>query len=651
MQAGKEPITVYVLYMDIVDSTRATVEQQDRINARLKEIVMATREFQDARARNELISLPTGDGMALVFLRKLEAPARCAIEIQRALLADPFCGLRMGIHSGPVLLEPDINGQPNVSGDGISLAARVMSCASGGHILLSRNAADLLRNLEAWKTKLHKLGEYQVKEDRLEVWNFVDGEIGNRTRPTLPTSSRTRLMVLPFRMLREDPEIEFLAFSLADAITNSLSGLKSLALRSSMAAARYAGPSPDFKLIAKEAEVDAVLTGTLLRSGQRLRVSAQLSAVPGGTVLWSQSSQWNSTDVFQLQDDLAQGIVQSLSLPITARESSLLKHDVPSSAAAYEYYLRANQVATDWETTRVARDLYVRSLDHDPNYAPAWARLGRCHRLIGKYGGQRDDLNQAEYAFRRALELNPDLALAHNLFATLEADRGGARDAMVKLLRRAHGNANDPDLFAGLVYVCRFCGLLNASLAAHEQARRLDPLIPTSANQTFFMAGDYERALQCSATDIGYMDALALAAMDRGDQALQLLRDREQRKHQHQLIRWFVISLRALLEGRKEEALQATEQGIALIHWGGEELYYFVRQLARAGDVERAITELERTVESGFICRPVLERDPWLDSLRSGQRFSELLRTVEFRHQEARRMFIEAGGLVVLGAE
>ena len=111
-ESEPEPITAYVLFMDIVKSSQLSADAQRRTNARLKEVVINTREFQAARTRDELISLPTGDGMALVFSRKIEAPLMCAIEIWRALQTEPFCRLRMGIHCGVVFLQRDINGRP-----------------------------------------------------------------------------------------------------------------------------------------------------------------------------------------------------------------------------------------------------------------------------------------------------------------------------------------------------------------------------------------------------------------------------------------------------------------------------------------------------------------------------------------------------------
>jgi TolB-like protein len=185
------------------------------------------------------------------------------------------------------------------------------------------------------------------------------GSRGKQLRPaagvTVPAESaarRKRLIVLPFRLLQPDPEIEYLVFGLADAITASLSGLDSLVVRSSLVAARYTGEI-DLKRISSEAAVDLVLTGTLLRSGGQLRVSAQLVESASGRVVWSQTAEGGLQDAFQLQDQVVSRIVGSLALPLNARHP-----DVPASPLAYEHYLRANELAYDFDPA--ARELYLR---------------------------------------------------------------------------------------------------------------------------------------------------------------------------------------------------------------------------------------------------------------------------------------------------
>jgi TolB-like protein len=140
--------------------------------------------------------------------------------------------------------------------------------------------------------------------------------------------------VLPFRILRPDEGSDFLAVSLPDAITSSLAAIDSLVVRSSMTASRYAASGLDIKAIAEQAQVDAILTGTILSDGEHLRVNSQLIEGRDGELLWSKTSTVSLRDIFHLQDDLVDRIVESLHGPLTAREQRALKHDVPASALA-----------------------------------------------------------------------------------------------------------------------------------------------------------------------------------------------------------------------------------------------------------------------------------------------------------------------------
>ena len=460
----------------------------------------------------------------------------------------------------------------------------------------------------------------------------------------IPTPKR--LIVLPFRLIQPDPEIEFLAFGLADAITASLSGLDSLMVRSSLVAARYAGQI-DLKRISSEAVVDLVLVGTLLRSGDQLRVSTQLVEAASGTVVWSQTAQGGLRDVFQLQDQVVARIVNSLALPLSARERRLLSHDVPSSPTAYENYLRANELAYDFDPA--ARDLYVRCVEEDPHYAPAWARLGRCCRIVAKFGGDPENFSRAKTAFARALELRPDLALAHNQLAYLEADCNLAERAMVRLFLRAKAARTDPELFAGLVHVCRYCGLLEASVAAHEHACRLDPTIRTSVCHTYFMLGDYHQALETSREVLGYIGPLALISLGREQEALALARRMEYTSTPLPLVRCVFSSARALAEGARTEAIALSERAIALITHGPEELFQQARHLAYLSERDRALVILARAVDEGFFCYPALVRDPWLNCLRAAPEFEGILQRALGRHTKAVRAFVEAGGEQLLG--
>lgn len=460
----------------------------------------------------------------------------------------------------------------------------------------------------------------------------------------------TRLMVLPFRVLRPDTETDFLAFSLPDAITSSLSGLSALVVRSSAAAARFGSESPDFRRIASEAEVDVVVTGTLLRSGDRLRVTTQLAEAPAGTLLWSQSAQVTLTDIFELEDNLVRRIVEALALPLTAREHRMLAQDVPESARAYEFYLRGNQLALDSGTWTLARDLYLRCVEEAPRYAPAWARLGRVHRLLAKYAPvQSPELEQkAESAFTRALELNPEMALAHGLFAQFEVEAGRPKDAMVRLIQRARIAGTQVDLFVGLVHACRYCGLLDASLAAHEYARRLDPQARTSVNFTHLARGEYERSIAADAPgDLFGTRNYALATLGRGEEVRTACLEVEPTLKGGPLE--LVRAQRAVAEGDRAALVSAGNVLLAAGMRDPEGIYLGLRMLAFVGLQEEALSHLRRVVEGGYFCVPNFRRDPWLAGLRGQPGFLAVMERADLLHAEARHAFAVAGGQALLG--
>jgi serine/threonine protein kinase/tetratricopeptide (TPR) repeat protein len=186
----------HVLFMDIVAYSRLPMDQQQQMLLHLQEAVRETQEFVRAKASDQLIRLPTGDGMALVFFGDVEAPVRCALELHRILRRWPEIQLRMGIHTGPVYRVEDINAARNVAGGGINIAQRVMDCGDGGHILISESVADVLDQVSTWKTALHDLSEAEVKHGvRVHLYNLYTEEAGNRKLPQKLRTAQTTAAV------------------------------------------------------------------------------------------------------------------------------------------------------------------------------------------------------------------------------------------------------------------------------------------------------------------------------------------------------------------------------------------------------------------------------------------------------------------------
>jgi len=470
-----------------------------------------------------------------------------------------------------------------------------------------------------------------------------------RAEEAAPPEPAIRFIALPFSVLNGDERAGFLEHSLPEAISASLAGLRSLTIRSSLLAARLAEANPDPRHIAREADVDMVLAGTVLCEGDQVRVSAELIHAPSGTLVGSYVCQTRLDNLIEVQDSLVRGIVELLVLRLTERERRVLANNVPASARAYEFYLRANHLQRQrtLENLSMARDLYRECLDEDPDYAPAWARLGRCYRTLEKFGVEGpQSLELAKWAFHRAFALSPDLPIAHNLYTQFEADSGHAQAAMVRLLGQAERHPNDPELFGGLVQACRYCGLLDESVRAHHRARRLDPQIVTSVAHTFFLLGDYERTLEWYSLGFRYyLDLAAMAAAGREAEAAELL---GRRSFPGGPFPAMMESLRFFLQGDHARSLEIVRQALAMPTPDPEAKFYLTRQLARDGEHADALRTIRDLATEGYVCSTALRCDPWLRPLARLPDFQDVLDEVLSRGADARAAFQAAGGDRVL---
>lgn len=196
LDEGSRAESVNVLFIDIVGFAKLPVNQQRQALKQLLQAVRSTDEYNRANAAAQLLRLPTGDGMALVFLNTTPIePASCAKNICKAQLAGKQSfGVRMGVHSGPVYRDQDIDDRPNVTGDGINLAQRVMNCGDDGHILLSSSVAEFLKAFDDWAQQIQDFGEVKVKHDRrMHIFNLCGEGFGRCSLPHIIVRAQRRL--------------------------------------------------------------------------------------------------------------------------------------------------------------------------------------------------------------------------------------------------------------------------------------------------------------------------------------------------------------------------------------------------------------------------------------------------------------------------
>jgi tetratricopeptide (TPR) repeat protein len=235
--------------------------------------------------------------------------------------------------------------------------------------------------------------------------------------------------------------------------------------------------------------------------------------------------------------------------------------------------------------------------------------------------------------------------MAHNYFTQVEADSGHALRAIVRLLGQADQHPNAPELFTGLVQATRYCGLLEESLRAHQRARKLDSKAVTSVAHTWFLLGDYPRALEWYPPGSRfYLDAAILAVSGREAEALELLATRSH-------LAPMVESLRFSLAGDHRRSIEAATRALESSPPPEPELrFYLARHLAHDGAGHDALAAICRLAGQGFVCSTALRGDAWLQPLSRLPEFPAVLDTVLSCEADARAAFRAADGDRILSA-
>ena len=521
----------HVLFIDIVGYSKLLIEEQkERLN-QLTEIVLATAQVREA-SEEQLVRLPTGDGMALVFRHSPEEPARCALEIAEALRKHPELPVRMGIHSGPVSEVTDVSGRTNIAGAGINMAQRVMDCGDTGHILLSQHVADDLMQYRQWAPRLHDLGDCEVKPGvRLHLVNLYAEQLGNSELPKkLATAKRTgrnrrsgliaalvlvallaagaayylasnrptkgaaipekSIAVLPLVNSTGDPANEYFSDGMSEEFISSLSRLHDLKVIGRSSSFQFKGKTENSKTVGEKLGVHYLLEGSVRKSADRVRIAVALVKAGDGSNVWSETYDRELKDIFAVQSEIAGAVAKELKVALlgtNGQSTQLTTAATPSNqnVEAYNALLQGNFYFTrrTADDTRKAIGYYEEAIRLDPRYALAYAQLSFAagslannYVSIAKKEGQ-EWIAKARASAKRALDLDPNLADSHlaqgvvlmnNDFKFAEAE-AEYRHALELAPQNAAVTSNLATLIAVL-------GRLDEAVALKQQAIALDPL-------------------------------------------------------------------------------------------------------------------------------------------------------------------------------
>ena len=537
-EASGEMEIGHVLFIDAVRYSTLLLDEQRELQTRLNEIVRGTEQFHSADEAGKLLRLPAGDGMALVFFTGPEAPLKCAVEISRALRNFPELRVRMGIHSGPVNLVKDVDGRTNVAGAGINMAQRVMDCADGGHILLSKRIADDLAQSRDWRPHLHDLGDFAVKHGvAVSIVNFYSDGVGNSAVPTkiakareeqrsLTAASQGRLFskrnlflaaivlgallialvvlqrrsqqksvaVLPFENMSNQPENAFFADGIQDDILTALARIKDLRVISRTSVMGYRGKKglQSLREIGKALGVANILEGSVRREGSHVVVNVQLIDALQDHHLWASRYDRTLNDSLGLQGELAEEIARALSVTLSPEEKVQVETKPTENSEAYLVYLQANQIERNPDTLledyKKAEQLYLKAIGLDPKFALAHARLASTRAEIFHYYEPLDSWKtKARAEAATALELQQNLAEAHLALGQcsywLDQDYDRALAEFEITTRLAPSNSEVGGLIAAIK---RRQGKWDEALAGYEKISRLDPQNPNIIRNLLF---------------------------------------------------------------------------------------------------------------------------------------------------------------------
>jgi TolB-like protein/class 3 adenylate cyclase len=497
-----------ILFTDIVGYT--SLMQRDEQGA--VEAIKKHRMILESQVKNhqgEIIEY-FGDGSLCIFSSATEA-VRCAMQIQNEMKAEPVIPLRIGIHIGEIFFE-----DKRVMGDGVNLASRIQSLGEAGSVLFSKEIADKIRNHQEFKTeslgffglknvdepmeifalsnpgitvpKKEKmssrmpLGEAKIKHGNAYKWigallviivAIIVWYYNRTTAMRAFTGKDKSIAVLPFSNISNDSLQNYFSDGITEEIITQLSKIADLKVISRTSVMQYKNTQKNIRQIAKELGVSTVLEGSVRRDGNTVRITAQLIDAGTDKHIWSEKYDGNANEIFAIQTNVAQEIAREMNATLTVEESKRLGKKPTASVAAYEEYLKANQVPFSQ-----AEGLLLSALKKDSTFAPAWARLAYVYSKMGNFRPLdapsyiRKSLNAA----LTAIEYGPELSESHMIFGDILKTITLNPALSIKELQKSISlNPSNAEAYAFLAYALIELGQFQESELNLVKAEQLAP--------------------------------------------------------------------------------------------------------------------------------------------------------------------------------
>ena len=454
----------------------------DRLSAHRRELI----EPKIAEHQGRLVKT-TGDGVLAEFASPVKA-VRCAIDVQHGMAARNVdipegsrIEFRIGINLGDVVVDDD-----DIYGDGVNIAARLENIAEPGSVFISRAVRDFVTDTA--ELVLEDLGERELKNIAKPVQVFRIAApaqaVAASQAPAPAVPQKPSIAVLPFTNMSGDAEQEYFSDGMTEDLITDLSKISALFVIARNSSFAYKGRLVKVQEIGRDLGVRFVLEGSIRKSGNRVRITAQLIDAESGGHLWAERFDRDLTDIFATQDEVVEKIVRALAVTLTQGEEKRLGRRGTDNVAAYEAVLRARELlgAATRETVAQARAMYQRAIELDASYAVPHAGLAAT--AVSDYVSDWADdpgaeLDQAERWARRALELDESEPFAHMALGHVllwRRDHDGALAEFRSMI------ALDPNFAQGhsaTGLALMYAGRAAEALEAFALSKRLDPHYPS----------------------------------------------------------------------------------------------------------------------------------------------------------------------------
>jgi TolB-like protein/Tfp pilus assembly protein PilF len=449
------------------------------------------------------------------------------------------------------------------------------------------------------------------------------------------------LAVLPLENLSGDPAQDYFADGMTDELITDLGQISTLRVISRTSVMQYKGVHKPLPQIANELNVDAVVEGTVVRSGGKVRITAQLIQTSADKHLWAQSYQGDLKDVLALQYEVASSIAKQIRMTLTPHEHIRFGVDRPINPEAYELYLRGEYSLNRFtpDSIRQAAAFFQQAIERNPNYPAAYTKLAGCYQILGNMGAipKKVAYANAKLFVAKALELDPQFAAAHAVegwrLLQYELNFTAAGD---EFKRAVELNPNGVEGHEGLGTYYATMGRLQESVQEMQRARETDPLaliVNTDLCKMLYFARRYDDALaQCKANlDLDPNSFRVFQAVGAIYAAKGLDSDAASAFLQaHTLAGDPPVLIAALKRGERDSGVKG--QWNALLQFYREDIkngmadpFDVATGYAYAGNTDRALTWLEKAVKARCYGITYLGVDPAFDRLRSDPRFVSLV--------------------------